>query len=463
EGVIHDAGSGTPAGSGVSASSPYVIQVGDLTPGVKEFYVRANCQEDGYSLWTGPMIFTRPGCSTEIAPANGATGVPIINGDAVNISWTASPGAISYDVYWGNAPDDVFWIGNIGATSLNVTGLTFSQTNYWQIVPISDLGEAIGCEVWSFTTEAPPAHDTCEGAISLDELESPINGSTINMSNDFSPLCNTSNAPDVYYKITVPPFYTLSIGNSSSDYDSQNTILYGTCDSLTQIECVDDPEGTILEWTNDTGSTQTVYWIQDAYSSNAGNFTLAWSLTPPPIAINSLEPSAICSADLDGGILTISGQFFTGTTEVTINGEPHEFEVISDTQMVVTLTTSTTTGIVAITSDVSEGESIDPFVVYTNPVVQEITYSGDNTICVGDVIDMDSVTPAGTWSSSDHDVAVVDGNGIVTAVGPGTVTISYSVTDNGCTTSVTADVSVSAPIESTNPGNQSVVTGTTAV
>ncbi len=53
------AGGGAPAGvpSDVNAVSPYTI--GNLNPQTTyDFYVRSNCQGDGYSYWTGPFTFT---------------------------------------------------------------------------------------------------------------------------------------------------------------------------------------------------------------------------------------------------------------------------------------------------------------------------------------------------------------------------------------------------------------------
>jgi gliding motility-associated-like protein len=48
------------------------------------------------------------------------------------------------------------------------------------------------------------------------------------------------------------------------------------------------------------------------------------------------------------------------------------------------------------------------------------------------------------WSTSFPSVATIDGNGIVTGVGLGLDTISYSVTTNGCTTTETVVINVNA-------------------
>ncbi len=62
--VIQDAGTGVPAGSGVSTAgaNPYIA--GSLTPAYDyEFYVRADCGGSSFSGWAGPFAFTTA-CAT---------------------------------------------------------------------------------------------------------------------------------------------------------------------------------------------------------------------------------------------------------------------------------------------------------------------------------------------------------------------------------------------------------------
>ncbi len=84
------------------------------------------------------------------SPANGATGVVL----APALSWVASGGAASYDVYLGaSSPPPM--VTNTTAT-LYVPGLLNSGTTYyWQIVARNADGTASSA-TWSFTTGAPP-------------------------------------------------------------------------------------------------------------------------------------------------------------------------------------------------------------------------------------------------------------------------------------------------------------------
>jgi hypothetical protein len=67
----------------------------------------------------------------------------------------------------------------------------------------------------------------------------------------------------------------------------------------------------------------------------------------------------------------------------------------------------------------------------------------------------------GTWSSSNTAVATVNTSGVITAVSPGTATITYSITEYGSTSTVTRNVVVSGPPVPTLSGNQNITCGAT--
>jgi hypothetical protein len=65
----------------------------------------------------------------------------------------------------------------------------------------------------------------------------------------------------------------------------------------------------------------------------------------------------------------------------------------------------------------------------------------------------------GVWESSNTAVATVNSSGLVSGVGPGNATISYHVVLQGCTTTVTRDVTVLTRPTSSISGNASVCVG----
>jgi len=109
--------------------------------------------------------------------------------------------------------------------------------------------------------------------------------------------------------------------------------------------------------------------------------------------------------------------------------------------------------------DASGCESLlsPPLTVNDAPTV---SFSGADEICIGGTT---TVQPAGSgdWSTSDSSIATVDSNGIVTAIAPGTVTLSYMESGTGCSTSGDLTLLVSQPADVEVTGPQSICIGAT--
>jgi uncharacterized protein YjdB len=83
--------------------------------------------------------------------------------------------------------------------------------------------------------------------------------------------------------------------------------------------------------------------------------------------------------------------------------------------------------------------------VSPQPVVSAI--SGANTVCQGASTLFSNAASGGVWSSSNNAVATVDANGSVSGLNTGTATISYTVTNNGCSATQVKNISVqTAPV-----------------
>ena len=91
----------------------------------------------------------------------------------------------------------------------------------------------------------------------------------------------------------------------------------------------------------------------------------------------------------------------------------------------------------------SVSETINP-----SPVVGLIS-SATSSLCEGLTIDLSDATTGGTWGTSNASVASVNTAGVVTGVAPGTVVVSYSVSNSfGCTTVETSSITVGNPMPS---------------
>jgi len=171
----------------------------------------------------------------------------------------------------------------------------------------------------------PPANDTCATAIDLSNETSPLSATTQGSTNTNTTVCNNSGVEvantygEVYYSIVVPNGSTLTIGQTVNNYDSANVVFYGDCDNRTSIACFDDDDVTQVQWANDTGSEQTVYWVQDGWSGT-GTFTLAWSV----IACTPAEATYTVVSDCANGeqfLVDVNVTNMGSATSITVSDD----------------------------------------------------------------------------------------------------------------------------------------------
>ncbi|MBN2384288.1 choice-of-anchor D domain-containing protein [bacterium] len=122
----------------------------------------------GCAIWSFTTVGIPP-CTTPISPIDTATDVAV-NG---NLTWDAAVGATGYKLWFGTDGAGVtdpttiengIDLGNV--TSYAYTNLAYSAIHYWKVVPYNVVGDAVGCPIWSFTTEGDPTIVTfpyCQG------------------------------------------------------------------------------------------------------------------------------------------------------------------------------------------------------------------------------------------------------------------------------------------------------------
>jgi hypothetical protein len=182
-----------------------------------------------------------------------------------------------------------------------------------------------------------------------------------------------------------------------------------------------------------------------------------------PTSISGFTPSTVCSNG--GETITINGAEFTGATQVKFNGvNAASFTVVSNTQITAVTPAGVTTGPISVVGAHATGTSTGVLTVTNNPTVSAIVGGGGIT-CLPTTVQLTDGTPSGLWSTSNTSIATVNGNGLVTPVGSGTATITYTVSNSGCPTSVTTPVTVYMPPTVNNiltTASQTVVTNTNA-
>jgi hypothetical protein len=100
------------------------------------------------------------------SPANGSSGVSI----SPTLTWSASTGATSYDVYFGTSSTPSL-VTNTASTSYTPTGpLVPGLTYYWMVVAKGSTGNANNSAIWSFiTTNAIAVSDSPSSGTGLNQ------------------------------------------------------------------------------------------------------------------------------------------------------------------------------------------------------------------------------------------------------------------------------------------------------
>ncbi len=119
-------------------------------------------------------------CTTPVTPLNATTGISV----NTSLEWNSVPEADAYLLYFGtdNPPtniEDELDVGNVTSYTPCIA-LGYDQTYYWQVIPYNSTNTALGCDIWSFTTE--------DNRIDLDltvYLEGPYDGT--DMDTDLNP------------------------------------------------------------------------------------------------------------------------------------------------------------------------------------------------------------------------------------------------------------------------------------
>lgn len=295
---------GPSTGSGCTNTTQYpTSSFAAPAPGAGTYTISSVQYQSEYNQMTGATsghTFQSTGsiAGTYITVRSGTYNGPLVGAGTSPLNWTAAAGGTYFIHYNTNASCGTAFVS-----------MTSTITN---------------------TTATSLPGDNCANAQNLASLTSPYNATTIGYSNDIS-VCRTG-YPDRIFYISVPNGNTIDIWQSTNSYDSYHYMGYGaTCPGTTTLYCVDDPDTQQNPWTNNTGATQTVWFIVDGYNGS-GTFTLNWSLTAPPSCGNILTEtngtitSTTAAVSWTAGAPTptdyeieygVSPYTFTGTPNIT--------------------------------------------------------------------------------------------------------------------------------------------------
>ena len=134
-----------------------------------------------------PQQGTVPLAAQNPYPAHQAINVNI----NAELSWMSGGGTVTgYKLFLGtnNPPTNmVNGTAMTGTSYAHTANFTYSTDYFWKIVPFNDIGDAVDCPVWKFTTLADPTVTTFPYTQNFDDVTAPaipVGWSTINANDD---------------------------------------------------------------------------------------------------------------------------------------------------------------------------------------------------------------------------------------------------------------------------------------
>lgn len=237
---------------------------------------------------------------------------------------------------------------------------------------------------------------------------------TINVTVDVAPVAGTISGPT-----NVCSGSTITLTSSASG---------GTWSTASVLEAsVGSSTGIV------TGSNAGTATITYTATTACGFATATYVITVDPLPAAITGTYSVCvGATTTLASTTAGGIWTSGNTSIATVGTSGVVDGIAAGVAVISYTQGgcTTTAVVTV--------ELTPFVG---------TLSGATVFCAGTDITITSPASGGVWSSSNTAVATVGTGGVVSGVGSGTSTISYTVT-NGCgTASASTVVTVQVPAD----------------
>ncbi|MFY0254766.1 Ig-like domain-containing protein [Chitinophaga sp. 30R24] len=184
------------------------------------------------------------------------------------------------------------------------------------------------------------------------------------------------------------------------------------------------------------GTATITYTLTNSCGTASQDYTV--TVNDVPVVSSIAGPTAVCKdATITLSDVTIGGTWSSNADAIaTVNSSTGEVTGVSAGTATIIYEISNDCGSTQVTRDITVNEV---------PVVADIT--GPDNVCVGSFITLANITPDGTWSSSDINIATVDvTTGKVTGVTTGSATISYTVSNDCGDVTKTYDITVGAEV-----------------
>ena len=378
------------------------------------------------------------------APANSPIAGPstLCVGNAVSLTnpvsngvWSSSnTSVLNVNASTGAGVGSGIGSATVSYTTTGANGCTATQTatvnvTGTPVAAISTSGSTAICQGGTVTLTANPASSYLWNNNATTQSITVSNGGAYSVVISNGPGCSSAASAPTTVTVNALPVAAIAANGSTVFCQGGSVNLTAT-------------GGSTYVWSNNTtGATLSAnasgnysVTVTNANGCQATSNTINVTVNALPTAtITANGPTAFCqganvvlTAGGNGAIVWTNNQ---NTPAITVAASGNYAYTITDANGCSSTATPTTVTVSAL------------------PVVPSIT--GANNVCAGASTLFANTMTGGTWSSSNGSIASVDALGSVTGSGVGSATISYQVTQNGCSATSTKVINVqAAPVAS---------------
>ena len=368
---------------------------------------------------------------------NATVSNPVPNG-----TWSVnSPSVMSLNAATGDIVGVSAGTATVSYTTTAVNGCTTTTTANIgvQAIPVATISSSNGnsiCQGSATTLTAPAAASYAWNNGATTQTISVTAGGSYSVVITSAAGCVSNPSTPLTLTVNQPPVANAIVSGPTTFCQGGSVVLTAS-------------GGTSYAWNNSINAAANTISTSGTYTATVTN-AAGCSATTAPITVNVLPaPAASISANgptafCEGSSVVLSANgagtyvWSNGSTasSIAVNNSGSFTYTVTDANGCTTTTTPTAVTVTAL------------------PVVASIV--GANTVCEGANTLFTNASTGGTWSSSNAAVASVDATGNISGVAGGNAVISYTVTNNGCSTTQTKAISVQ-----TAPATSIAVSGPT--
>ena len=439
---------------------------------------------------TGNGTLAITGAKVTASSSSGGNGVQIRVGNGSNASLTVNGGSLTATGSGVSRGGIEFQFGagesGSGTPSLNVSnsaivkasgdtgGITSNSS------PVTPSGTGI---VFNNGTGTVYGDATLQEALTIGEGESLKldNGASLN-AGDYDVIVDGGTLDDSIKNslgdsVKYPPTITTTglpngevgtIYNQTLEATGSDTITWSVTSGSLPADLSLNYDGTITGMPTAQGESTFTVEAENDYGNDSKQFTLTIEAAANvPVDRVALSPSTLNLKEDETGTLTATVEPSNATNKnVTWESSNTSVATVDATGKVTAVSAGTANITVTAQGDSTKSASCTVTVTAATVPVTGVSLNKDSlALGVGDsetltatVKPEDATNQAVTWTSSNSTVATVDQNGVVTAVAPGTATITVTTADGGFT--ATCTVTVRPDIPPANPNYRITVEAT---